>query len=382
MGTDPNLSLSEIHGVLAIDGNNAILDLSEVGEAYADNISLNFDRTTFTTSLTSGLLQGIESRGTGEFRIALSDSPYFADTVTVQSLLSETVNVRLSNVQTRDLVVLGPTIGPSQPSWPIHDITVNGAKPIYAVPSSAQYTATTWTVPEGTIVDDPVWIRDELADRSLATLVASAGGVVNSGGYRWQFEVPGESLQTYALDATDWAATGCESCSTCWPLTSRRPPTMMSTASGNKRRCWATSWTTTNYNDHPLVSLVGGASHGTLTLKTAGTFSYTSEPGFIGDDTFTYRANDGLADSNVATVTIHVLQNHAPEAQNDLLLRRMFRDHAAGAAGQRHRCRRRRAERRDPRPARTASCSKTATAPIALCRNLSRLFGHLHLRRL
>jgi hypothetical protein len=34
--------------------------------------------------------------------------------------------------------------------------------------------------------------------------------------------------------------------------------------------------------------------------------TYTPNPGFVGTDTFTYTANDGMVDSNVATVTITV----------------------------------------------------------------------------
>ena len=38
-----------------------------------------------------------------------------------------------------------------------------------------------------------------------------------------------------------------------------------------------------------------------------GSFSYTPEPAFVGEDTFTYRVNDGSLDSAIATVTIEVL---------------------------------------------------------------------------
>src|SRR5205807_1685937 len=51
---------------------------------------------------------------------------------------------------------------------------------------------------------------------------------------------------------------------------------------------------------------ISGPSHGTLTLNADGSFDYTPANGFAGDDTFTYKANDGTSDSNVATVTIHV----------------------------------------------------------------------------
>jgi len=52
--------------------------------------------------------------------------------------------------------------------------------------------------------------------------------------------------------------------------------------------------------------LVSPPVSGNLTLNANGSFSYTPATGFNGDTTFTYRANDNLADSNIATVTISV----------------------------------------------------------------------------
>ncbi|MEE8471513.1 MAG: Ig-like domain-containing protein [Dehalococcoidia bacterium] len=52
--------------------------------------------------------------------------------------------------------------------------------------------------------------------------------------------------------------------------------------------------------------LESGPSNGTLTLNSDGSFTYTPGLGFTGTDTFTYRAYDGAAVSNVATVTITV----------------------------------------------------------------------------
>jgi hypothetical protein len=46
---------------------------------------------------------------------------------------------------------------------------------------------------------------------------------------------------------------------------------------------------------------------GSLTLTNNGGFTYTPNVGFIGSDSFTYRANDGLTTSPPATVTISVL---------------------------------------------------------------------------
>ena len=45
---------------------------------------------------------------------------------------------------------------------------------------------------------------------------------------------------------------------------------------------------------------------GTLGLNADGTFSYNAPPTGIGTVTFTYKANDGLLDSNEVTVTITI----------------------------------------------------------------------------
>ena len=54
------------------------------------------------------------------------------------------------------------------------------------------------------------------------------------------------------------------------------------------------------------VSLVTDVVSGTLTLNTDGSFLYSPDPGFTGDDTFTYKWNDGAVDSNDAIATITV----------------------------------------------------------------------------
>lgn len=58
--------------------------------------------------------------------------------------------------------------------------------------------------------------------------------------------------------------------------------------------------------DPMTAILVSNVSHGTLSLNPNGSYSYTPLPNFFGNDTFTYKMNDGVADSNVATVTIRV----------------------------------------------------------------------------
>jgi len=73
----------------------------------------------------------------------------------------------------------------------------------------------------------------------------------------------------------------------------------------------------TDADGDPLTAvLVADVANGTLTLNGDGSFTYTPNAGFAGTDTFTYQANDGQANSNVATVTIDVT-NQAPVANDD-----------------------------------------------------------------
>ena len=75
----------------------------------------------------------------------------------------------------------------------------------------------------------------------------------------------------------------------------------------------------TDAEGDPLTAIkVSDPAHGTVSLNTDGSFTYTPTAGYTGADSFTYKANDGAADSNVATVTITVVNaNHAPVAVND-----------------------------------------------------------------
>jgi VCBS repeat-containing protein len=64
--------------------------------------------------------------------------------------------------------------------------------------------------------------------------------------------------------------------------------------------------------DELTAVLVSDVTHGKLELLTDGSFNYTPDDGFSGTDTFTYKANDGVADSEVATVTLQVTPRVGP----------------------------------------------------------------------
>ncbi len=60
----------------------------------------------------------------------------------------------------------------------------------------------------------------------------------------------------------------------------------------------------------PLAAtLWGNPAHGSVALAADGSFTYTPGAGHLGADSFTYKANDGTLDSNIATATIAVTPN-------------------------------------------------------------------------
>ncbi len=74
--------------------------------------------------------------------------------------------------------------------------------------------------------------------------------------------------------------------------------------------------------DGEMITAVIGkpTQHGTIALNQNGTFTYQPELNFYGTDTFTYYANDGVANSGETLVTITVVPvNDAPLAVDDAI---------------------------------------------------------------
>ena len=65
--------------------------------------------------------------------------------------------------------------------------------------------------------------------------------------------------------------------------------------------------------------IVTQPAHGLLS-GTPPSIAYTPGPGYSGSDSFTFKVNDGKLDSNIASVSITVKENHPPVAQNQCVM--------------------------------------------------------------
>ncbi len=81
-------------------------------------------------------------------------------------------------------------------------------------------------------------------------------------------------------------------------------------------------------NDGLTAVINTNPAHGSVTLNANGGFTYTPTTNYVGPDSFTYHANDGALDSNIATVSITV---SVPSTQ--LLVNGSFEDGPADGNG-------------------------------------------------
>jgi hypothetical protein len=91
------------------------------------------------------------------------------------------------------------------------------------------------------------------------------------------------------------------------PFGSNSPPVANNQAiTFNKNMQQTITLTATDPNNDPLTyTVVAQPTHGTLT-GTAPNLNYNPDTDYVGDDSFTFKANDGTTDSNTATVSITV----------------------------------------------------------------------------
>ncbi len=102
-----------------------------------------------------------------------------------------------------------------------------------------------------------------------------------------------------------------------WSLASGRPPIAQNlTLSTQLDTPISQTLPVSDLDGDPLTcEIVSEPLHGTVTLGNPDTctFTYTPDSEYTGNDSFDFRANDGRADSNIATVTIEVGPVFVPE---------------------------------------------------------------------
>jgi gliding motility-associated-like protein len=149
-------------------------------------------------------------------------------------------------------------------------------------------------IPGASIADVEVYTLTQ-ADKDLGTVTNTA--MVNA-------------KTIGGVDVSDVSGT-CENNNTATVITFAKSPRVADDVGG----IFANKPVTINVlaNDDPgnstlgnlTVEVVGQAMHGKVTVNSDGTITYTIDPGYTGDDTFTYRVKDAFGYyTNVATVTL------------------------------------------------------------------------------
>ncbi len=94
------------------------------------------------------------------------------------------------------------------------------------------------------------------------------------------------------------------------------PTAATSSASGNEDTAITGQVSATDPDSASLTyAVVAGPQHGSVSLGANGAYTYTPGANYNGSDSFTFQANDGLANSNIATVSLTIAAvNDAPVA--------------------------------------------------------------------
>ena len=143
---------------------------------------------------------------------------------------------------------------------------------------------------------------------TAGTLPASSPVTLpNVGTYYWRASYSGDSH-----NASSTSSCGAE----VETVTTNCPPTANNqSVSTNQNTAVGVTLTGSDPNSYPLTyAVVGMPAHGTLS-GTGPNLTYTPSSGYSGLDSFTFKVNDGHADSNIATVSITVIPASPPTAE-------------------------------------------------------------------
>ncbi len=184
------------------------------------------------------------------------------------------------------------------------------------------------TTPENSPVTIPVLSNDAIMPGDTVTITSTTQpsngtDVINPNGtitYTPDNNFVGTDTFTYTI--TD--GTGTPSTGTVTVLVTPLPPVANNDAYSTPEGATLTvaapgvQANDTNPGGGTLSStVVAQPADGTLTFHPNGSFTYVPNPGFVGTDSFAYDDSNGLATSNVATVTLNVTPTPPPVANDD-----------------------------------------------------------------
>ena len=182
------------------------------------------------------------------------------------------------------------------------------------VASTLEDTPLNGTLPSATDADGDLISYAKRADPAHGTLTVNANGSFSynpagnySGADQFSFSVSdnkgGSNTYTESLTIT---------------AVNDPPVAINATTSGNEDTPITGTVVANDVDSATLsYSVVAGPTHGSVTLAANGGYTYTPNLDFNGSDSFTFRANDGLLNSNTATVAITVIAvNDAPVVVN------------------------------------------------------------------
>ena len=165
-----------------------------------------------------------------------------------------------------------------------------------------------WNPPDGDVPDLAYYaVAAGTADASWA---AGEAGIIlktTDGGRRWTAQTSGTTVSLRSVDFLDgqtgWAV---GDGGTILKMVNQPPVASDRTTVTDEDTPVALTLTGSDPDNDPLTfSVVTQPAHGTLT-GTPPDLTYTPDAGYLGSDSFTFKANDGVLDSAPATVTILV----------------------------------------------------------------------------
>jgi VCBS repeat-containing protein len=168
-----------------------------------------------------------------------------------------------------------------------------------------------------TDIDSPSLTYAIVANGTKGTAVVTNA---STGAYIYTANAGASGIDSFTFRANDGSLISADATVTV-TITTNRPPTANNGSLATQEdKSGSGTLSAADLDGNRLTfTIVSNGSKGTATITNASTgrFSYVPNPNANGSDTFRFKTNDGVADSNVATVTVTITAvNDAPVAPN------------------------------------------------------------------